>query len=101
MTEAERRAKLRAAVDLLADTQAVILDLLADSPIPASTSAPPPASLLDPDEVKTRLRMSRSAVYRLARSGELPARKVLSSWRFEPEDVEAYIRRHANGIGPT
>jgi excisionase family DNA binding protein len=50
--------------------------------------------LLAPDEVARMLGMSKPHVYNLAKSGELPSIKFGRAVRFDPKDVEAYIRKH-------
>jgi excisionase family DNA binding protein len=60
--------------------------------------------LLDLEEVSNWLRISRDVVYRMSRSGELPAFKVGGSWRFRAEDVEAclsrWLKERTNNRGP-
>ncbi|MBC8353087.1 MAG: helix-turn-helix domain-containing protein [Planctomycetes bacterium] len=43
------------------------------------------------DEVVSMLRLSKDTVYRLAKSGELPGKKVGRSWRFTAEEIESYV----------
>jgi excisionase family DNA binding protein len=38
------------------------------------------------------LRLGRSTVYRLLREGKLPAHKVGRTWRFDPEELNVWIR---------
>ncbi|MDA1049764.1 MAG: helix-turn-helix domain-containing protein [Planctomycetota bacterium] len=45
------------------------------------------------DEVVSMLRLSRDTVYRLAKSGELPGKKVGRTWRFVAEEIESYVAR--------
>jgi excisionase family DNA binding protein len=47
------------------------------------------------NEVATFLAISRDSVYRLVRSGALPAVKVGERLRFRPEAIEAYLDRGA------
>jgi len=44
------------------------------------------------EEVAAYLQLSRRSVYRLAREGRLPGRKILNRWRFPRADVEAWLR---------
>ena len=44
-------------------------------------------------EAARRLRLSRVTLYRLARQGKLPGRKVGHSWRFHQADLDSWIRR--------
>ncbi|MCU7822209.1 helix-turn-helix domain-containing protein [Kitasatospora sp. DSM 101779] len=55
------------------------------------TSAVPAAMTVE--EVMTALRLSRSKVYDLLRSRELPSFTVGRSRRFDAADVTAYIRK--------
>jgi excisionase family DNA binding protein len=50
--------------------------------------------LLTIADVAQVLGISRGSVYRLMRSGELPAIRVGERARFEPTDVRAYLERH-------
>lgn len=42
-------------------------------------------------EVAERLRISKMQVYRLARTGELPARRFGRTYRFAATDLNAYL----------
>ena len=46
--------------------------------------------MLTAKDVADHLQIGVSSVYKLARTGELPASKVLNKWRFERTDVEAF-----------
>jgi DNA binding domain, excisionase family len=50
--------------------------------------------LQSPAEVARRLGMSRSNVYHLATVGTLPSIKFGKAVRFDPKDVENFIREH-------
>jgi excisionase family DNA binding protein len=52
------------------------------------------ARLLELRDVQKRLGLSRSAVYCLMGSGELPYVRVLSRRKFRPEDLDDYIARN-------
>ena len=54
-------------------------------------------ALLTPGETALRLGLSRSRVYALAAAGEIPSVKVGRAVRFEPRDVERFIREHRRG----
>jgi excisionase family DNA binding protein len=43
-------------------------------------------------QVADHLQLSDAKVYALARSGELPAKKIGSQWRFDLEEVDAWVR---------
>ena len=51
------------------------------------------AQILTLKEAARRLRLSRITLYRLARQGKLPGRKVGHTWRFHQADVDSWIRR--------
>jgi excisionase family DNA binding protein len=50
--------------------------------------------LLSAEEVGQRWNLSRSRIYALASSGDLPSIKLKGAVRFDPRDVEEYIRDH-------
>lgn len=51
------------------------------------------APLMSADELAEWLGVSFDLVYRLSRSGELPAMKVGGLWRYRLSDVEQYLER--------
>jgi excisionase family DNA binding protein len=55
--------------------------------------------LLSAAEVALRWNLSRSRVYALASSGNLPSIKLKGAVRFDLRDVEGYIREHRRGKG--
>jgi excisionase family DNA binding protein len=44
------------------------------------------------DEVARYLRLAPRTVYKLAKSGNLPGRKIANRWRFHQYDIEAWVR---------
>ena len=42
-------------------------------------------------DVATLLNVDEKTIYRLVTKGELPGFKVLGSWRFQRQDLEAWI----------
>jgi excisionase family DNA binding protein len=52
------------------------------------------------EEVATVLRVSESMVYKLRRSGALPAVRVGALLRFHPDAVRAYTRGELPARGP-
>ncbi len=53
------------------------------------------SALLDASETAAELRLSRDAVYRLARSGKIPAMKTAGDkgeWRFDLDAVKAALK---------
>jgi excisionase family DNA binding protein len=59
----------------------------------------PRARLLTPAEVAEQLRVSTMTVYRLIKSGELPAAKISSSFRLRESDVIAYLESRFSDAG--
>jgi putative molybdopterin biosynthesis protein len=55
-------------------------------------------SILTFEETRTRLRVGRSTMFRLMKSGELKSFKIGRSLRFAEEDVEEFIARRRRGI---
>lgn len=43
------------------------------------------------DEVAEYLKVSKKSIYRLVKSGELPAKKVLNKWRFSRDRIREWI----------
>jgi excisionase family DNA binding protein len=43
-------------------------------------------------QVAGHLQLSEAKVYALARSGELPAKKIGSQWRFDISEVDEWVR---------
>ena len=50
------------------------------------------ARLLTANEVADLMRVSRMTVYRLIKTGEMPALRVGRGYRFREEDVPDYLR---------
>ena len=50
-------------------------------------------------EVATYLRLNEITVYKLARSGEIPALKIGRNWRFKKELIDAWFRQSAEKVG--
>jgi excisionase family DNA binding protein len=57
------------------------------------------ASFLKTEEVLTYLRVTPRTIYRLIRTGELPAVRVGRQWRFRQDDLDAWLDRQANHGG--
>ena len=51
------------------------------------------------DEVASHLRLARSTVYGLARSGELPSVRVAGRVRFRQADLQAWVELQENSDG--
>ena len=50
------------------------------------------------EEVRARLRVGRSTMFRLMNTGELKSFKIGRSLRFAEEDVEEFIARRRRGL---
>ena len=50
-----------------------------------------PKEVLNVDELAGYLDIPKSTVYKLAREGEIPARKVGRHWRFLKDAVDAWL----------
>jgi len=48
-------------------------------------------------EISEYLKVTPGTIYKLARSGEIPAMKVASEWRFPKELVDDWIAEQAGG----
>jgi excisionase family DNA binding protein len=59
---------------------------------PAERSGSMEREILTADQVADYLRLSRKSVYRLARAGVLPAKKIMNQWRFERTRLNEWIR---------
>ena len=44
------------------------------------------------NEVAEYLRMNPMTIYRLAQQGKIPASKILGNWRFQRQEIEAWIK---------
>ena len=49
------------------------------------------------DEVADYLRLSRSKLYSMAQSGEIPCSKVAGRWRFLRAEIDAWMLRQRPG----
>jgi len=55
------------------------------------------ATWLSLEELSEYLKMPTSTLYKLLRRGELPGHKVGRSWRFDQEEVDAWIKSRRQG----
>lgn len=53
-------------------------------------------SFLTTEEVLTYLKVTPRTIYRLIRTGELPAVRVGRQWRFRQDDLDAWLDKQAN-----
>ena len=53
--------------------------------------------ILTVEEVAAYLRLSTATIYRMAQTGEMPAKRVGRSWRFSQTLIDDWFRVHDNG----
>jgi excisionase family DNA binding protein len=56
----------------------------------------PPSRVMTVMELAALLKVRRASVYRAIKKGRLPAFKIGSDWRFNVEQIEAWMRREIN-----
>jgi len=44
------------------------------------------------DEAAAFLQLGKRSVYKLAKEGKIPGKKVLNKWRFDKEALRAWVR---------
>lgn len=44
------------------------------------------------DELSEYLKMGRTKLYRMTQDGEIPASKVGNQWRFDREEIDAWMK---------
>ncbi|MCK4425824.1 MAG: helix-turn-helix domain-containing protein [Deltaproteobacteria bacterium] len=49
------------------------------------------------DELAGYLKFSRTKLYRMAQEGGIPAFKVRAQWRFDREEIYAWVKSHGPG----
>ncbi|MFV1996940.1 MAG: helix-turn-helix domain-containing protein [Acidiferrobacterales bacterium] len=49
------------------------------------------------DELAGYLKLSHSKLYRMAQDGEVPASKVASQWRFDRQEIDAWMKSQRPG----
>lgn len=59
--------------------------------VPSMTNAP--MNLLTAEEAANYLRLHVKSIYRLAREGKIPGRKIGGSWRFHQESLEQWLTK--------
>jgi excisionase family DNA binding protein len=50
-------------------------------------------------EVATLLRIHLTTVYKMAKRGDLPGFKIASDWRFDPSQIDGWVRSRVQGPG--
>jgi len=63
----------------------------------ASSENPGPSKILTVAEVAEYLRVHRSTIYRLLKSGGIPAFRVGSDWRFNSEAIDRWLQSQQTG----
>ena len=53
--------------------------------------------LLKVQDVAVRLHVNARTILRMVERGELDAVKMTRGWRFRPQDIDAYLRKHHTG----
>ncbi len=48
--------------------------------------------ILTIEEAAEFLQLGKRSVYKLAKSGKIPGKKVLNKWRFEKESLKRWVR---------
>lgn len=48
--------------------------------------------ILTIEEAATLLQIGKRSLYKLAKEGRIPGKKILNKWRFEKESLKAWIR---------
>lgn len=69
------------------------------APTDAPTSRALGTKILTPAEVAEYLRISKKTVYKMVRSGDLPAFKAGKHWRVPQAELGAWIARRSLGDG--
>jgi excisionase family DNA binding protein len=55
--------------------------------------------ILTIDEAAAYLQIGKRSLYKLAKEGRIPCKKILNKWRFEKEALRAWIR--AGSMSPS
>ncbi|NIQ38698.1 MAG: helix-turn-helix domain-containing protein [Proteobacteria bacterium] len=45
------------------------------------------------EQLAEYLQIGKRSLYKLAREGEIPAKKILNKWRFDRHQIDAWIRQ--------
>ena len=48
--------------------------------------------ILTIEQAAVYLQIGKRSLYKLAKEGEIPGKKVLNTWRFERESLKAWVR---------
>ncbi|MBW1722806.1 MAG: helix-turn-helix domain-containing protein [Deltaproteobacteria bacterium] len=52
--------------------------------------------ILTIEEAAALLRIGKRSLYKLAKDGRIPGKKIMNKWRFEKESLKAWIRSGDN-----
>lgn len=52
--------------------------------------------ILTIEEAADLLRIGKRSLYKLAKTGRIPGKKIMNKWRFEKESLKAWIRSGEN-----
>jgi len=47
------------------------------------------------EQLAAYLQIGKRSLYKLAREGEIPAKKILNKWRFDRHQIDAWIRQQS------
>jgi len=50
------------------------------------------------DELAEYLKLGRTKLYQMAQGGEIPASKVGNQWRFDREEIDAWVRSQRTSV---
>ena len=53
-------------------------------------------SVMTIEQLAEYLQIGRRSLYKLARNGEIPAKKILNKWRFDRHQIDAWIREKSD-----
>jgi len=74
-----------------------IIPLMARTPRPDPSSAPPEVMTID--DLAAYLQVSKSSLYKLAQEGKVPGQKVGKHWRFRRDTIDRWLdAREKDGI---
>lgn len=54
------------------------------------------SDVMDIDDIARYLKLPKPTVYKLARDGRLPGRKIGRQWRFHKDTIDAYLKQATN-----
>lgn len=53
-------------------------------------------SVMTIEQLADYLQIGKRSLYKLAREGKIPAKKILNKWRFERHQIDAWIRQEGD-----